>query len=518
MEQGMESRGEEKEKISPKAQKGNRFLRMFNLNQRMGLLILITAVPLTCMVLGIAALIHSYSSSYAAIMSNLRIANEYNMKFKEDMEYSMYRVMIGLLEPDQFREGDIVEGKTQYATIVKNPYNMINSAREDFSSINREKGSDRDIKIKGLLSCLDSLETAVGKMMNASESRVVYDERQAIWENDIQGLCSMIQDYINQYIYYETLRMEELQKQMETSTARLLMFYLVLLAAVLTLGFMIAAMTARSVTGPVKDLTETARRLGAGDLKARARMSDMEEINVLARTFNIMSDQIAGLMDKTKKEQENLRVMELKLRQEQINPHFLYNTLDSIVWMAEGGNNRQVVEMTSDLSEFFRTVLSEGQDFVTIAEEENHIRSYLKIQKIRYDDVLDYRIEIEDRIRSRVVLKMILQPIVENALYHGIKNKRGGGTIVIRGYEDKNGVVFEVEDDGTGMDQETLQHLREKVKSRHEKKTLAVKAGGGFGLSNVAQRISMYYGEKSGLMIESEKGVGTCVKVYLGHI
>lgn len=247
-------------------------------------------------------------------------------------------------------------------------------------------------------------------------------------------------------------------------------------------------------------------------------MSGMAEINVLARTFNIMSDEIAGLMDKTRREQENLRVMELKLRQEQINPHFLYNTLDSIVWMAEGGNNRQVVEMTSDLSDFFRTVLSEGHDFITIAEEEQHIRSYLKIQKIRYEDVLDYRIEMEERIRSRVVLKMILQPIVENALYHGIKNKRGGGTISIRGYEDKNGIVFEVEDDGTGMDQETLSKLREKIKSGREGREEPVRKSGGFGLSNVAQRLSMYYGESSALVIESEKGVGTCVKLYLGQI
>lgn len=495
-----------------------RCLRFFTLNRRLSILILVTAIPLALMVLGIAALIRNYSESYSKIMANLRTANEYNMKFKEDMEYSMYRVMIGLLEPEQFRNGDIVEGKTQYATIVKNPYNMIASARRDFDSIERERGSDGDIKIKGLLSCLDSLETAVGKLMNASKETISYDEQQSIWENDIQGLCSMIQDYINQYIYYETLRMERLQKDLETHTAQLLMAYLVLLAAVLTLGFVIAAAITRSVTGPVKNLTETAGRLGRGDLKARARMSGVEEINVLARTFNIMSDEIAKLMDKTKREQENLRQMELKLRQEQINPHFLYNTLDSIVWMAEGGNNRQVVEMTSDLSDFFRTVLSEGQDFITVAEEENHIRSYLKIQKIRYDDVMDYRMEIEERIRDRVVLKMLLQPIVENALYHGIKNRRGGGTIVIRGYEDKNGVVFEVEDDGTGMDGETLALLREKIKKGIKGMDRPVKKNGGFGLSNVAQRISMYYGKESEIVIESEKGVGTCVKIYLGHV
>ena len=202
--------------------------------------------------------------------------------------------------------------------------------------------------------------------------------------------------------------------------------------------------------------------------------------------------------------------------QNQINPHFLYNTLDSIVWMAEGGNNRQVVEMTTDLSDFFRTVLSGGRDFITIEEEESHIRSYLKIQKIRYEDILDYSIEIEPSIRHQIVLKMLLQPLVENALYHGIKNKRGGGCIVLRGYEDRNGLVFEVEDDGIGMDEAELAAVRAKLTLEPEEE-LALIGSGGFGLHNVAQRIQMYYGDQAEILVESEKNIGTCFKVYLGN-
>ena len=174
--------------------------------------------------------------------------------------------------------------------------------------------------------------------------------------------------------------------------------------------------------------------------------------------------------------------------------------------MAEGGNNRQVVEMTTDLSDFFRTVLSGGRDFITIEEEESHIRSYLKIQKIRYEDILDYSIEIEPSIRHRIVLKMLLQPLVENALYHGIKNKRGGGCIVLRGYEDRNGLVFEVE----------VAAVRAKLTLEPEEE-LAPIGSGGFGLHNVAQRIQMYYGDQAEILVESEKNIGTCFKVYLGN-
>ena len=493
-----------------------RGIRRLTLKKRLLLLLLVTTIPLTAMVLGILSMIRDYSDSYSHIMANLKVANDYNLKFKEEMEYSMYRVMIGLIDAKEFENGDIVEGESRYATVVKNPISLINSARHAFgSTIERMPGTDCDIKVKGILSCLDSLEKAVNRMIENSSKAGTYDENASIWENDIQGLCSMIQDYITQYSYYEILNMEELQQELQRDLDQIMRSFLALLIGVLLVGFTLSILFAKSVTNPVNALCDTAERLGRGELDARARLCGLEEINVLARTFNRMSDEIAGLMEKTREEQRNLRETELKLRQEQINPHFLYNTLDSIVWMAEGGNNRQVVEMTTDLSDFFRTVLSEGHDFITIGEEETHIRSYLKIQKIRYEDILDYSINIEEAIRNRVVLKMILQPIVENALYHGIKNKRGGGTIAIRGYEDKNGVVFEVEDDGIGMDEATLYSLRQKLLGGVG---TAVRKQGGFGMNNVAQRIRMYYGAGSDLTVESEKGVGTCIKVYLGHI
>ena len=326
----------------------------------------------------------------------------------------------------------------------------------------------------------------------------------------------MIQDYITQYTYYEMINMEQLQKELKVQMADQVQSYLALLLVVLVVGMFLAVTITKSITEPLQQLQRTAEQLGRGNLNARARPGGLEEINVLARAFNQMSDRIRRLLDKTRQEQKNLRELELRLHQEQISPHFLYNTLDSIVWMAEGGNNRQVVEMTTDLSDFFRTVLSGGRDFITIEEEESHIRSYLKIQKIRYEDILDYSIEIEPSIRRRIVLKMLLQPLVENALYHGIKNKRGGGCIVIRGYEDRNGLVFEVEDDGIGMDEVELAAVRAKLTLEPEEE-LAPIGSGGFGLHNVVQRIQMYYGDQAEILVESEKNIGTCFKVYLGN-
>ena len=388
----------------------------------------------------------------------------------------------------------------------------LDQARQAFEkTIGREAGSDCDIKIRGILSCLDSLERAVDKMIANSAEGGKYDENVSIWENDIQGLCSMIQEYITQYIYYETINMEHLQNELKLKMADRMQGYLALLAMVLIVGSCCSAAITRSITDPLRELRQTAEQLGSGNLDARARTGGLEEISVLAQAFNQMSDRIRRLLDKTRQEQKNLRELELRLLQEQISPHFLYNTLDSIVWMAEGGNNRQVVEMTTDLSDFFRTVLSGGREFVTIEEEESHIRSYLKIQKIRYEDILDYSIEIEPSIRRRIVLKMLLQPLVENALYHGIKNKRGGGCILIRGYEDRNGLVFEIEDNGKGIAAKDLPNIFDRF-YRTDSSRNSSQGGSGIGLSIVKKIIEDHGGR---IWATSKEGIGTEIHFVL---
>ena len=164
--------------------------------------------------------------------------------------------------------------------------------------------------------------------------------------------------------------------------------------------------------------------------------------------------------------------------------------------------------MVTALSEFFRTTLSEGKDYITIREEESHIRSYLRIQEFRYADILEYEIDIAPSLYEYTILKLTLQPFVENALYHGIKNKRGKGKIVVRGYEKESRIYFEVTDDGIGMDEEELARLRGKLDGK------AVH-GRGFGLENVHERIRLNYGSEYGVSFRSQKCEGTTVIVCI---
>ncbi|MCA2000875.1 MAG: sensor histidine kinase, partial [Chloroflexi bacterium] len=226
----------------------------------------------------------------------------------------------------------------------------------------------------------------------------------------------------------------------------------------------------------------------------------------------IMIGKIKELLDSKIKEQEELKKAELRALQAQINPHFLYNTLDTIIWMAESKQTGQVVKIVSALSNFFRISLSKGMDWITIGEEVERVRNYLTIQKMRYRDILDYKIDVSEDVAENTILKLILQPLVENALYHGIKNKRQGGTISVRARrKNENEIMLEVEDDGIGFTPEKLKKLRAEL----EDDSGDIKLESGFGIGNVNRRIRLYYGKPYGLSIESEYASGTRVTLVI---
>ena len=229
-------------------------------------------------------------------------------------------------------------------------------------------------------------------------------------------------------------------------------------------------------------------------------------------SFNIMIGRIRELLDAKVKEQENLKKAELRALQAQINPHFLYNTLDTIIWMAEAKKTDQVIEIVSALSSFFRISLSKGRDWITIGEEVERVRSYLTIQKMRYRDILDYRIEVDEGVVDDTILKLILQPLVENALYHGIKNKRQGGTITIRAKQNnENEVLLQVEDNGIGFTPDKLAQLQAEL----DDDSGEIKLESGFAIGNVNKRIRLYYGKQYGLSVDSEYNTGTCATLVI---
>ena len=212
-------------------------------------------------------------------------------------------------------------------------------------------------------------------------------------------------------------------------------------------------------------------------------------------------------MEQNVKEQEAKRKSELKALQSQINPHFLYNTLDSIIWMAEGRKYEEVVLMTASLARLLRQSISNEDEVVPLAREVEYAKGYLTIQKMRYKDKLEFEINVEPSILNIPLIKLVLQPIIENAIYHGLKYKESKGLLQVKGFMKDGNAVLQVIDNGVGMDEETLAHIYDKHKVNYH--------SNGVGVYNVQKRLQLYYGESYGITYESEKGVGTTATITI---
>ncbi|KRE69696.1 sensor histidine kinase [Paenibacillus sp. Soil750] len=261
------------------------------------------------------------------------------------------------------------------------------------------------------------------------------------------------------------------------------------------------------ISRPIKHLESSMKEVEKGNFDIQVDIQSSNEIGHLSNRFNRMTTEIKELMLQNVKEQELKRKSELQVLQAQINPHFLYNTLDSIIWMAETGKSKEVILMTASLAKLFRLSISKGQEFLSIFNEIEHIKNYLTIQKMRYKSKLDFEINVDKSILSCKLIKIILQPLVENAIYHGIRNNEGKGNIQITGIRKGDRILLQVIDNGIGMSPEEIQNIY------HKDRTTA--KGSGIGVQNVDQRIKLHFGDLYGLHFESEFGKGTTVNIWL---
>lgn len=238
-----------------------------------------------------------------------------------------------------------------------------------------------------------------------------------IWENDVQIVTSLVGDTMSQYIYYEIRGIQESRQQYQDFFVNMIRFSIIAFTLILALFLFLSYYIPLSITSPIRRLTQVTDQVAKGDLTVRSDVTGGVEAQVLSDSLNTMIDKINELLEQVKTEQIRLRKAEFELLQSQINPHFLYNTLDAIVWLAEAGEQKKVVSMVGSLSDFFRISLNQGQDILDVKEELQHVRSYLEIQQMRYQDILQYEICVPEELNHCQIPKITLQPLVENALY-----------------------------------------------------------------------------------------------------
>ncbi|PKO15947.1 MAG: two-component sensor histidine kinase [Chloroflexi bacterium HGW-Chloroflexi-10] len=437
----------------------------------------------------------NYSRQYDAIITNITTANSISGSVKPDIDTEMWKIVAGKVDFDAGEQYNIINGVN-----LKLEWMMANT-----------DSPKAKIKLEGIRRTMLTLTETVDQMGVQMENHSTAAENEELLEN-IWFVTAVVEDVVQDYALFEVHRTESQYEVMRAGFARWESLSVALMGLAIAFSVLAAWSLSRSIYKPIKKLHDVTATITRNDLQALVNRDNVDEITELGLSFNIMIGKIRDLLDSKIKEQENLKKAELRALQAQINPHFLYNTLDTIIWMAKAKKTEQVIEIVTALSTFFRISLSKGKDWITIEEEVERTRSYLTIQKMRYNDIMDFKIELDEAVAQNTVLKLTLQPLVENALYHGIKNKRQGGTIHVRARrKGLHEVLFEVEDNGIGFTPEKLAQLE--VELADDSGDIRMETGVGIG--NVNKRIRLYYGKQYGISIRSEYNAGTLVTLVI---
>lgn len=434
--------------------------------------------------------------NYESMLNSTVVAGEFSLDFKKDFDYETYLL--------------IVENKTLQESKLDAMLGEANRIVEGLEQLTTSEENRN--RLKSVKRYLDNLATYKQRIEENLIEGNRYEDNLRIWENDVQIVTSLIQESVSQYSHYEVKELQHSHEEQQRFFEEIARYFLVAFLVVFLLILLLSYYIPLSITRPVLRLEQVTNQVAKGNLSVRSDVENGVEVRALSESLNTMIDKINDLLEQVTLEQVRLRKAEFELLQAQINPHFLYNTLDTIIWLAEAGEQKKVVGMVGSLSDFFRSTLSRGKDIVTLKEELQHVRSYLEIQQVRYQDILQYEIEVPEELYACRLPKITIQPLVENALYHGIKNKRGVGRIRITCRRTENGCRLRIVDNGIGITKERLAQVRDEILN----KVLTEKDI--YGLYNVNERIRLNFGEAYGISIDSEYGEGTVVSVLLPYV
>ena len=447
---------------------------------------------LAVMIAVFSLMLLSINNRYEKAMQSAVIAADFNKEFKDTLDLAMYN--------------HVIQPRSEHS-VEELPMEELDKAEGVLRRLeNATSLSDNRWRVRSMLYMCQNLRMYMTEIAETDS----YDLRVMLLEKNIRGetgLTTLIEEYMHEFVSDEVQEMARLRTQLARQSMILIISSVILMIILFLIVLLYSMKVTRRITDPIMSLTQKAEQFGIRDFSQAAPIkTDIAELHILDQSFNEMTGHITELMKQQIENERSLHRTELELLQAQINPHFLYNTLDSIVVLAESDREEDVVDMITSLSTFFRNSLSEGEDIHSIRAEFAQAASYLEIQQIRYSDILAYSIDVSEDIQDCLIPKLIIQPLIENALYHGIKNRRGRGLITITGGREGENILLRVRDNGAGMDAEQLRQLQNGIYQEKQ---------GSFGLWNVHQRIRLYCGEAYGLSFESTPGEGTTVTVTL---
>lgn len=397
---------------------------------------------------------------------------------------------------------DVISGRTDFANGTQ--YALLSQLDGMLAEMQQTSSEEQQTYLNAAVRAVDTLYAYIDALGEQTANGAAVSRNESLYQ-EITSVTGLTADMLDQYSVSAISQMAALNRRISGLT--LLLAAVTLLAVVSAAGAAVRTYrhVEHAIHGPILRMERMASRIAKGDWNARLPAPAVAELYPLAADLNRMAEQLERLIEGQIEQEKTLKKAELRALQAQITPHFVYNTLETIIWLAEEENTRAVVDVTMAFTDFLRISLSGGQDFISVEKEEQHVRSYLLIQSVRYGSIMRYTIDIDPALADKRMLKLMLQPLVENAIYHGIKNKRGRGLLRITGRQENDWMVFTVADDGIGMSSEELHALRERMERTD--------GTGGYGLRNITQRLRLYGGR--GLDIQSEPNRGTTVRFAL---
>ena len=463
----------------------------YTIMQQITRLLLSVALAVAVIIVVLTLMLIAINGQYAQVLSCANTAADFNQEFKSTLDLEMYNHVIR--PRSEHSEDDL-------------PMSELDQAEEVLRRLSTETTlPDNRWRVQSMLDMCENLRMYMLEIARTES----YDLRMELLDRNIRGetgLTALIEKYMHDFLGDEVRELARLRGVISTQSTALIVGTVAAAGLLFLLLMLYSTRISRRIAAPIRALSQKAERFGADNFLSEPVKTEIAELQTLDKNFDKMASRITSLIEKQRQDQQSLHRAELELLQAQINPHFLYNTLDSIVILAESHREEDVVHMVTSLSTFFRNSLNRGEDIISLRAELSQAKSYLEIQQVRYSDILTYAIDVPEEILDCPVPKLILQPLIENALYHGIKNRRGRGRIEITGEKTEQGILLQVRDSGAGMTAEQLSQLQSGLYQEHHS---------GLGLKNVHQRIRLYCGAPYGLSFESILGAGTAVTVLL---
>ena len=434
-----------------------------------------------------------HTKRYSQIISNVSTANKISLIAKDDIPAELWNIICGKKEIADGSQNKMLDNISSGLSLM-------------LLTINNEESRG---KLEVANRAYTTLRRNVDMLISQIKGGSLVTQNEATLD-EIRTITSLFSDIMQDFIVTEIEAANQTNQSLRNTSIILTTIQIIItvLAIIISINSFITVSAA--IQKPISDMEKLSTKVSNGDLTARIDIPHVNELNTLAENLNTMAGQIDLLIQKNMEEQKNFQKAEMKALQAQITPHFLYNTFDTIVWLAEEEHTEEVVRITKAFSDFLRISLSRGHEWITISQELEHIKNYLTIQKIRYADILNYSIDADEALMDVKMIKLVLQPLIENAIYHGIKNKRGRGKLKVSVHftnDSRTFVCFTVEDNGAGFTEERLGQVRNELRTGAQD---SEKLSSVYGLYNVNKKLKLYYGEKTeGLIIESEAGKGS---------